>query len=243
MASIGTTTSIPPVDFPPWFEYSSSTWELQMKFLRGDRLSQPYLCRKTNTLRFVLNTLDSVYGLIIPVDAHLGPDSELVMLMDFHKPEGAEVFLFGYNSAFIHGHCTSNLHILNYSWPEPDGAVKPSDSLVATLDGDRWMYLTSDFDEGSGRVVMCSYKCLILLHCNIYISNQCPRRLMLVPSTMSNTYTPTKSMECAKFNMYLNPILLGTDTTQYLEDPQGFLPLRFYLCTIQAHLEIENFIC
>ena len=62
-----------------------------------------------------------------------------------------------------------------------------------------------------------------------------------VPSTMTNR--PTKSSKDAKFNMYLNPILLGTDTTQYLEDPQGFLPLRFYLCTIQAHLEIENFIC
>jgi len=50
IASIETTTSIPPVGFPPWFEYSSPTWELQMEFLRGDRLSQPYLCRKTNTL-------------------------------------------------------------------------------------------------------------------------------------------------------------------------------------------------
>ena len=162
ITSIGTTTSIPPVEFPPWFEYSSPTWELQMKFLRGDRLSQPYLCRKTNTLRFVLNTLDTIYGLIIPVDAHLGPDPELVMLMDFHKPEDGEVFLFGYNSAFIHGQCTSNLHILNYSWPGPDGIVKPSDSLVAVLDGDTWMYLTSDFDEGSGRVVMCSYNAVVV---------------------------------------------------------------------------------
>ena len=87
----------------------------------------------------------------------LAQTPELVMLMDFHKPEGAEVFLFGYNSAFIHGIRTSDLHILNYSWPGPDGTVKPSDFLVATLDGDGWMYLTSDFDEGSGRVVMCSY--------------------------------------------------------------------------------------
>ena len=157
MAFIRTTTSIPPFDFPSWFDYSSPTWGLQMEFLRGDRLSQPYLCRKMNTLRFVLNTLDTVYGLIIPVDAHLGSDPELVMLMDFHKPEGAEVFLFGYNSAFIHGISTSDLHILDYSWPGPDGTVNPSDSLVATLDGDRWMDLASDFDEGSSRVVMCTY--------------------------------------------------------------------------------------
>ena len=113
---------------------------------------------KTNTLRFVLHTLDTVYGLIVPVDAHLGPDPELVMLMNFHGPrEGAFLFLSGYNSAFIHGKWTSNLHILNYSWPGPDGTVKPSDSVVATLDGNRWRYLTSDFDEGSGRVVTCSY--------------------------------------------------------------------------------------
>ena len=72
------------------------------------------------------------------------------------------MFLFGYNSAFIDGHCTSNLHILNYSWPEPDGTVKSSDSVVATLDGDRWMSLTSDFDEGSGRVVMCSYNAVVV---------------------------------------------------------------------------------
>ena len=122
-----------------------------MECLYGERLSQPYLCRKTNTLRFVLNTLDTVYGLVIPIDDHLGPGPELVMLMDFHKPEGAEVFLFGYNSAFMHGDGTSDLHILNYSWPEPDGTVKPSDSFVATLDGDGWRYLPSDFDEDPAR--------------------------------------------------------------------------------------------
>ena len=157
MASIGTTTNIPPVDFPLWPKYLSLVWELQMEFLHGDRLSQPYLCRKTNTLRFVLNTLDTVYGLRIPVDGHLGPGPELVTLMDFHVPEGGKVFLFGYNSAFIHGNRTSNLHILDYSWPGPDGTVNPPNSFIATLSGDNWMDLTSDFDEGSGRVVMCSY--------------------------------------------------------------------------------------
>jgi len=159
LASFGTTTRIPPVDFFLWPECPLPIWELQMDSLRGDRLSQPYLCRKTNSLRFVLNKLDTVYGLIIPVDTHLGPDPELVMLMDFSVPEGVEVFLFGYNSAIMHDIRTSELHILDYSWPRPDGAVSPSNSLVAALDANHWMemVLNSDFDEKSGRVVMVNY--------------------------------------------------------------------------------------
>ena len=92
IASIGTRTSIPHIDFSPWAEYSSPIWRLQMDLL-GDRLSRPYLCRKTNTLRFVLNTLDTVYDLIISVDDHLSPGPEPVMLMDFHVPEGEVFFL------------------------------------------------------------------------------------------------------------------------------------------------------
>ena len=153
MASIGTTTSVPPADFPLRPQYPLPTWEFQ---IRGDRLSQPYLCRKTNTLRFVLHALDTVYGLIIPVDAHLGPDPKVVMLMDFSVPHGGEVFLFGYNSAIIYGNRASDVHMLDYSWPGPNDTVSPANSLIVTLDGDDWMDLTSDFDEVSSRMVMCS---------------------------------------------------------------------------------------
>ncbi|KAF8962557.1 hypothetical protein BDZ97DRAFT_1759167 [Flammula alnicola] len=143
------TTSIPPVDMPTWPTYPSPTWKSEIPHLRRDSLSQMFLCRHTNTLRLVFNTLHAVYGLVIPGNALLGQAPNLFRLMDFSVRNGPS-FSFGYNSAIRHSR--ASLHLLDYSWPDgnPPG---PSNVLTLKFDGDNRMERISAFDEGSGRMV------------------------------------------------------------------------------------------
>jgi hypothetical protein len=132
-SSFEATTSIPPDDLPRWPMYPSPTWKSKIHYLCQDSLSQTYLCQHTNTLRLVFATLYAIHGLIIPGDAHLGPEPKVVMLMDFCAQMEQDFFLC-YNSAIVHGRGSPLLRMLDYSWPD-DTLLGSSNSLTTKLDG------------------------------------------------------------------------------------------------------------
>lgn len=92
---------------------------------------------------------------------------ELIRLVD-SPIQCDKVYSFGYNSTIIHG-----LYVLDYSWPD-GSTLDSSNLLVVKLDGD-------NFDQGSGRAVVCCHSEMI-----VFDSKICSISLLMMDSKALN---------------------------------------------------------
>lgn len=154
------TTRFPPISFATWPWYPSLTWKFKLQSGSVERLSQPYYCRNTNTVRLVVNTYKAIHGIIIPCDNDIRPELQVIKLRDFKYAlmETFRYLSFGYNSAILNGGVPC-VQMLYYSWPDGSRLLRPSNFLVVKFTRKNLAEekCFQAFDEGSGRVVVESH--------------------------------------------------------------------------------------
>jgi len=117
--------------------------------------TSPYFCITDGTVRFVMQSLDSVYGIIIPFSADNDNDPQLITLFRNSQITDFVLRASGYQISVGYGHSDGEFAILQYTWATDVGTETSSSKyqIINHTPDIEMPYVALRFDDASGRLL------------------------------------------------------------------------------------------